>query len=82
MDVIANRNGNDMGCSCGIPQEFVIPCSHLTAYIRCIKKNITDFIHPVYSVETLRAIYSTHIDPVDCQDLCPDNETLPGNIIK
>jgi hypothetical protein len=58
-------------CSCGYFQLAGLPCHHAISAIYKCQKQIDDFIHPCYSVETFNKIYAHCLQPVEGEELWP-----------
>jgi hypothetical protein len=62
-------NLQEMDCSCGEFQEFLIPCRHAVAVCLWQVDDPYDYVHEWYSLEYYRATYSRYMHPIREEDL-------------
>jgi len=64
-------------CTCGCYNQTFLPCVHMTAAIKLTARPLTDFVHDVYKVSSLRRLYASVIVPIDLNYVVPDGYTMP-----
>ena len=65
-------------CTCGYYNQIYLPCVHMTAAIKLTDRPLTDYVHDVYKVSSLRRVYASVIVPIDLNYVVPDGYTKPS----
>lgn len=73
---------DEKSCSCGEWKEMGFPCRHGAYIIKELKRDVSAFVDPVYTLEYLKEVYKSRIVPVERELLLNDQTTEPPKVIK